>query len=297
MKSKSYTKSLLAAATAACIFCSTASHAVIYIWTGAVDGDWNNAANWDANGVPVSDTSAAGTLGFATFGDRVVINSTNFDPTVNVPTLRADHNDGPAYTPTIDVINGSVAFNTSNSRSTNGTTLGEHTFATIGDGDVLTGLASLTYNNLGTIRRDGSFNMAITVNSDGSLNFGGNNEVSFNNNNFNLHVTLAGGAVNFGGTVTPLRNNTTPGDPTAFSWFDFTELGSTFTAGFGSVFEDLNWVNHYINEGGFFRSTTSLALAAVDNGDGTFTVLAVPEPSTALLLGLAGMGLALRRRR
>ncbi len=293
MKNTNHTKSLLAATAASLIFSSTASHsAVIYTWLGTVDDDWENADNWDANGVPVTDTSASGTLGFATLGDRVVINSTNFDPTDNVPTLRADHNDGPAYTPTVDVINGSVAFDTSNSRSTSGVTIGGNTSATIGDGDVNTGLASLTYNTTGVIVRDGNFIMAITVNRDGSLNFGGNNTMGWDDNK-RLHVTLAGGAANFDGWVLPKRNSVESGT----SWFDFTELGASFTAEFGGdVFTDLSFVNEFIDEGAFFRSTSSLALAAVDHGDGTFTVTAIPEPTAALLGGL-GFLMLLRRRR
>ncbi len=248
-----------------------------YTWTGDVDGDWNNAANWDANGVPVSDGGSG--LGFATLGDRIVINATNFSPTTNIPTLRHEHGSGPAYTPTVDVITGSVAFNTSNTRTTDGITIGEATFSTIGDGDVSTGLASLTYNTSGVFHRGENFIMAVTVNSDGSLNFSNNSVVSFDGDK-PLRVTLAGGSTTFNGTVTPLRNSTAAGN----SWFDFTAEGATFTARFGAVFVDLTKVNTFIDDGNFFRASTGLSLAARDNGDNTFTVFIPPPAGTMILV-------------
>ncbi len=249
-----------------------------YTWTGAVDGDWENAANWDANGVPVDITGQAGRLGFATSADRIVINATDFSPTTNVPTLRSDHNI-PSFVPSIDVINGSVAFSLENTRAGGGTMINVNTFTTIGDGDVNTGLASLTYTNPGTFRRGENRTMAVTVKSDGSLNFGGNTTVSYDGDKL-LHVTLAGGSTTFNGTVTPLRNSTAAGK----SWFDFTAEGATFTARFGAVFVDLTTVNTFIDDGNFFRASTGLTLAARDNGDNTFTVFIPPPAGTMILL-------------
>ncbi len=294
MKHNRYTKSLLAVGVFAGLTLSASmSHAAtVYTWTGSVDGDWANTANWDANGVPVDDSGIAGRLGFQTATDRIVINATNSSPTSNIPTLHHQHNTsgGAAFTPTVDVINGSVVFATNNSNSTSGTTISGNTTTTIGDGDVNNGLASLTYTTLNEFRRGGGI-MAITVNADGSLNFSNNSTVSFNTGT-RLHVTLAGGAVNYGGTVDLLRNSTDPGN----SWFDFTVDGSTFTASFGADFADLDTVGGYIGSGLTFRSSTDLALGAQDNGNGTFTVSVIPEPTTALLGGL-GLLTLLRRRR
>ena len=52
-------KSLVAQLLALAVACSLvgSAHATTYSWTGAVSGDWNNASNWDAFGVPV-DTKA-----------------------------------------------------------------------------------------------------------------------------------------------------------------------------------------------------------------------------------------------
>ena len=192
----------------------------------------------------------------------------------------------------MDVLNGSVAFSITSSLSGSGHTLiNSHTFTTIGDGDASNGLASLTYTNPNLFRRGANFTMAVTVKSDGSLIFGANTVVSYDSDKL-LHATLAGGAVTFNGTVTPLRNSTAAGN----SWFDFTAEGANFTAVFGAVFLDLATVNTFIDEGEFFRSTTSLPLAAVDNQDGTFTLTAIPEPGTAGLLAIFAAGALLRRR-
>ncbi|MFU8849288.1 MAG: PEP-CTERM sorting domain-containing protein, partial [Opitutales bacterium] len=105
-------------------------------------------------------------------------------------------------------------------------------------------------------------------------------------------------SVNFSGAVRMVNNSDTA---TGNSFFDFTEEGASFNASFGGFFADIDKVNTVIASGvdGFFnlRSSAGLTLAATDNLDGTFTVAAIPEPSSALLLGLAGMSLILRRRR
>ena len=294
MKNTNHTKSLLAATTVAgLILSSTAAHAAtIYTWLGTVDGDWNNAANWDANGVPVDfDPSNSGLTFENSNPDRIVINATNSSPTTNVPVLHAGSTD---VTPTVDVLNGHVAFSLDSNRTGSGHyILNEDTFTTIGDGDVGNGLASLTLAP-GQFRRYDPFTMSITVNNDGALNFSSN--ITIVRGAGPLQVTLAGGSANFAGWVRPLFGNGTPGDGTENSWFDFTAEGASFTAGFGEIFADLNWVNHYIDEGEFFRSTTSLPLAAVDNQDGSFTITAIPEPTVALL-GSLGMLCLLRRRR
>lgn len=49
--------------TATMNFVATFAEATIYTWTGINDGDWNNTANWDTNGVPV-DTDASTGLTF-----------------------------------------------------------------------------------------------------------------------------------------------------------------------------------------------------------------------------------------
>ncbi len=283
MKRKTHTKRLLAAVSVAgLILSSTVSHAdPIYTWLGTVDDDWENADNWDASGVPVDYEPDRSGLSFENSNpDRIVINATNFSPTTNVPQLNPGH--GPegtplhsAVTPTVDVLNGHVAFSLNSVRPGSGhTELDDHTFTTIGDGDASNGLASLTYTNPGQFRRGGNFTMSVTVNSDGSFIFGSGSTLARTGA---LQVTLAGGSAIFNGTVQPQHGNSNPGDGTSNNWFDFTAVGASFTAAFGSIFADLNWVNYYIDDGDpetgdFFRSSTNLELEATDNGDGTFTV-------------------------
>ena len=262
-------------------FTTASSTPGVYLWTGAANASWTNPANWDANGVPVDYEPDRSGLSFENSNpDRIVINATNFSPTTNVPQLNPGH--GPegtplhsAVTPTVDVLNGHVAFSLDSVRPGSGhTELDDHTFTTIGDGDASNGLASLTYTNPGQFRRGGNFTMSVTVNSDGSFIFGSGSTLARTGA---LQVTLAGGSAIFNGTVQPQHGNSNPGDGTGNNWFDFTAVGASFTAAFGSIFADLNWVNYYIDDGDpetgdFFRTTTNLDLEATDNGDGTFTV-------------------------
>ena len=276
------------------LFAGSAGASTIYTWTGAVDGDWENAANWDANGVPVDAQGRTTELSFENSNpDRIVINATNHSPSNNVPRLYPYHVNG-EVTPTVDVLNGHVAFDITSDRPGSGhTELNDHTFTTIGDGDVGTGLASLTYNNPGQFRRGGNFVMSVTVNSDGSFIFGSGTTLARTGA---LQVTLAGGSTTFMDWVRPQHGNGDPGDPTGNSWFDFTAVGATFTAGFGSIFEDIDWVNYYIDEGEFFRNSTGLPLVATDNNDNTFTVTAIPEPGAVGLMAIFAAAAILRRR-
>jgi len=239
----------------------------VYRWTGAVDGDWENPANWDANGVPVDVNPGRSGLSFQTSEERIVIDAINFSPTLNVPQLNPNNNNG-EVTATVDVINGSASFSL-NSSITGFNIIDQNISTTVGDGDTGNGLASLTYSyGTNAFRRGGQFNMGITVNRDGSLIFNSTSTLLSYDANRNLHVTLAGGDVSFTGTVNMLRNSTAAGN----SWFDFTAPGATFTARFGADFADLATVVTYIGSGLTFRSSTNLDLVAADNGDGTFTV-------------------------
>ena len=270
---------------------ATHAHAVIYTWTGlAADGDWSNTGNWDGNGVP-ADFVAGGGLEFETStSDRIVINSSIANsPDTNVPALYAEN--GTSATPAIDVLNGSVTFGISSDISGEVVLVGAYT-STIGDGNAGNGTATLTYNTNSWFHRTGG-TMATTVNSDGTLVFNDPTfSLSFNTDRI-YEATLAGGSVTVLGEVTDiLRNNAGAGS----NWFDFTQAGASFTADFGGEFADLAAVNSYIGTGNFFRSSTLLTLNAVDNGDSSFTVTAVPEPSAILLSGLGAMLLLLRRR-
>ncbi len=252
-----------------------------YTWTGTVDGDWTNADNWDTNGVPVDFEPDRGGLSFQGSADRIVINATNHSPSNNVPTLAADPGGSPAtFHPAIDVINGTAAFTISNTRAGGNHALSTGVSTTIGDGDVSTGLASLTYSGSHpTFRRTGNVAYGVTVNRDGTLNFADHSNLSSESNR-GVRATLAGGAVTFNGAIRPVSNSASPG----INWFDFTEAGATFTASFGgSIFPDLAAVEAYIEDQDFFRSTADLTLAARDIGDGRFEVY-IPPPFGTLII-------------
>jgi len=270
---------------------SITAHGVVYVWSGAIDSDWNNAANWDANGVPVDDHTSGGLT--LNTNDSVVFSGTimpsnnpgfgsNFDST----------NSGKWSVPTMEFNSGgSIDFNLTSSHNNGMFTnlpsgsYGTRDILTVGDG--ITGgtedvTVNLTEGMMLNRHANGIHN--FIVNADGTLNMAG--AIAPRAAPRGYLITVNGGTVDIDGNAGGLND--------AHNTVDFTDFGGTFTADYGS-FADIAAVTSAL--GTDFLNNTSGTLLATDNGDGSYTVSVVPEPSSTALLGLGGLALILRRRK
>jgi hypothetical protein len=280
------------------------ARAVVYSWTGVTSGDWTNASNWDANGIPV-DSLAGGNLELASLtDDRIEFNalgSSNPIPTSGIPTLGGAAGGTRAHvTPQFDLLHGSILFSAyghSNEGLVANTS--QSWTNTVGDGNTANGSASLTYLGGFTqgIFRDDQGQMIWNVNADGTLVFdsGSATTLIIQRNASRTPVFNLNGGAMVSLDAIDLYNDSFSGAGNSF--IDFQAEGSRFTADFGADFLDLASVQAAIDNSVFFTSTTSQSMGVTDNSDGTFTVLAVPEPSTTALLGLGGLALILRRHK
>ncbi len=286
------TKSTLAAFTALAAALTGSAQAVTYTWTGG-DGiggggsgtNWYDVANWDGGVAPSQGSSKIASPIATAATDIAIFDSEmsllNYMPTGNIDLVRVGGGD---YPPNIDLRNGTLNLN----RAEN---YGFGSTYTIGDGDLTT---SAVFHMAATINlnRDGSSLKTYVVNADGTLSFGQNATWSHNSGR-DAVVQLLGGAVTSSNSITGLIGDT--GD-----YVSFEAAGSTFTAGFGGSFVLGTDVTGEFGDsfrlGGALASDGS-TLSYTDNGNSTFTVGVVPEPSTTALLGLGGLALILRRRK
>ena len=296
MESKPILALLLAFAATATL----AQAATTYTWTGgAGDGDWTTAGNWDANGMPVDADTGNGGLSFNANDSKIVFSTTSM-PTSNVPQM-GGYNNANGYTPVLDLQSGGSLTIQAGAGSLKGIVTqagGSRDIYIVGDGVGTVGTndaVTLNVSLKGYLNRHrGGITHNFIVNSDGILNFlddgWADNQLNFYRQPNNRYATLeiAGGAVN---AALPIKNLTLDDK----SYVEFTALGGTFTAKFGNDFADIAAVRSGIGTTSFIAGT-GLSLAATDNGDNTFTVTAVPEPSSIAFL-LVGLGMMARRRR
>lgn len=221
-----------------------------YTWTGAVDGNWSNAANWDANGIPVDDTPDTTNSIYSgltmPYKDSIVFDGTMM-PTSNIPLV------GNWYDPTavqgdsptmvfnsggeidLDVTKGQFsAFLTNPANDT-------RSILTVGDGigggtdDVIVNVTVGETNALnGSLNRHNNGTHDYTVKSDGTLNIE-NAVTNFVDLSYNTGLrivtfTIDGGAVVINDAVNDLSGNCK---------VSFTSGGGTFTAQYGQDFPDI----------------------------------------------------------
>ena len=275
-----------------CLFAQTPFS---YVWNGSAnDGDWTNAANWLDGIIPIDDATTGGNNQGLTISsaDSIVFNGTNL-PFQNVPDLGGNviGNGTTRSTPNIIVNSGDaeefvlVVGGRNNAYWTNPEGLSRDVL-TVGDGmgDDVTVVLQTPAAGVPPLlqRHPGAQTFTFTVNSDGILIFVAGADFGFANpvDRF-ARIDIVGGTVILEGPATDL--NTSPGTSV-----NLLAAGSSFTAEFGSdflVFEDVT-----ASLGTNFTSAAGVVLAAVDNGDNTFTVSAEAAPDPNYWTGTGGAG-------
>ena len=251
--------------------------AVDFTWNGsALDGDWENTANWENGEIPVDDLAGGGAnpAGLSMSTDNSVIFAGPNMPTINVPGYGGDFADdspeGVESSPTM-VFNsgGSISFDVVGRDDSFWTNLApyDRTLLTVGDGISGAGEdVEVTFNGLTrSLNRHNNGNLSFVINEDGTLNINGEVQRWGDNNSRFGFMLIDGGTVNLGTSVP----NTNFNDGA----IEFLSVGGSFTAEFGREFPDLASVTTALGTS-FVNSTTGV-LSAVDNGDGTFTVSSV----------------------
>lgn len=263
------------------------ANAALFIWTGA-DGannaTWENPLNWDGGNVP---NGVAGQLSTSSSSDVVIFDSetASFMPSNSI--LTRNSFTGSFKNPQIQVLNGTVNFANNLNWGWN-----TETFV-VGDGDMTT--LAVANTGFAELNRDPNGLKTYTVNADGTLIFR-NNITNFTNdgNAKQAQVNLFGGTVRFDGTINARFTNA------ANNYISFNSLGSLFTADFGGQLPDITTIEAQFGNsfriGGSLVGNPNAELSITDNGNGTFNISAIPEPSAALL-GSLGLLALLRRRR
>jgi len=316
----------IATATLAAMLAMALSAAgATYTWNGAAgDGDWTNASNWDGAGVP--PVNATGYIyGSSSEVTDIVIATTGSDPASNIPDFANKNADADGFTPHFDVRTGSsLAIYQGATSQLNGL-VGGGTMATVADGASLTFYTRNTvmdlvrhpnntgqqfdiFGNLTIILGNKELRIGnkdtgrvITMNLDG-----GSVELSAfrlagarfpgRDGDHISHVNLSnGGSWTSSGYLYNMWNDTTNNTiPTLV--FDFADTTSSVTNVFGGNIDNDTDLAYAISNG-VFTSTAGLTIVGSDNGDGTFTVTAVPEPSTSLIFLVFSLALLRRRRK
>jgi hypothetical protein len=294
MKTRTVTKSI---AMATVCFAATFAGAAQYTWTGSADGNWSNAANWDASGVPSVNTNGS----ICGAANVITIQKGTYKPTENVPTMPNSNKlkDG---TP-LFVIEPGAELAISGFVKNMDVPSQNSIQAVVGAGAKLTwNVSSLimlarnsgnkipqTYDIQGTFnlntatlqmgKQSGSFSLwnlnGGTVNVSGSL-YGGDVTSAGGKADYTSgysQVNLTGGsAFTVGNAMSKMEGTNTLSDPTLV--FDIQDAKSTVTAKFGGNFASLEAVQAGL--GTYFISSTlgPANLMAADNGNGTFTVTA-----------------------
>jgi len=292
-------KSLSLAAFSLALIPSLGLAQTTYTWNGsATDGDWNNTANWDpildeegipvldglgapVSPIPVDDAAGGGRNNGLTIGseDFIILNGANM-PTLNIPELGGDTSGSTAEsTPTFIVNSGGTLDLTLNPRTGNGWWTNPEGFGrdvlTVGDdtgpaGEVTVSIANASSEIL-LSRHPGSVTIGFVINSDGILEFPQGVNFSLDADegpNRFATITINGGMINIAGGIIDLVTSSA-------NFVTFTEPGGSFTANIalGSDFASFADVQNAI--GSSYLAAPGVALNAVDNGDGSFTVTSV----------------------
>ncbi|MGJ8650889.1 MAG: beta strand repeat-containing protein [Opitutaceae bacterium] len=259
-----------------------------YTWTGAVDGEWTTAGNWDANGIPEDnypDVADPDSLGLTMpVGSKIVFNAATV-PTSGIPKLGGDLTLS-RDTPRIELLQGGaidfVEYAGRDGSIWINPDSADPTMLLVGDGVGGAGEVELSIGskvaNLQLARHNNNI-FSFVVNSDGILNFTSASVDYGANAARAAKVTIAGGEVNFSGVIQDMTGNSS-------AVVDFTAIGGELTASFGGNFANIAAVQASI--GVDFIESYGGSLLAVDNLDGTFTVSAIALQNPIKWTGTGG---------
>ena len=265
----------------------------IYCWTGeANDGDWNNAANWAYGRIPVDNAPGTGNLDGLTlsFTEFIVFDGTNM-PTLNVPQFGGDHLSAAGQpekdTPTLKLKRGGKLIMSVTGREdgfwTN--TQINRTVLAVGDG-IGGGIEDVTLvitNMTGSFNRHyGAITHTLEVNSDGTLIVEGEADFAFVEATDRWsRIVINGGKVIVNGVLDDLLLHVN-------NKVEFNAVEGTLTAQYGGDFADIDAVRdalgtEFIDNIG---PPEGMRFVAVNNGNGTFTVLyeMIPPAGTLFML-------------
>ncbi|WP_372796048.1 beta strand repeat-containing protein [Pontiella sp.] len=271
-----------------------------YTWTGSVDGNWSNAANWDANGIPVDDTPDTETNYFGItmpYKDSIVFDG-SIMPTSNVPLIGNwyDASSVQGDTPTmvfnsggeitLDVTSGQfAAFLTNPANDT-------RSVLTVGDGvgggteDVIVNvLVGAEGKNNGSFNRHNNGTHDYLVKSDGTLIIENPStnvvDLSYNTTSRIVTFTIEGGAVVINDAVNDLSGNCNVA---------FTTAGGTFTAQYGGQFADITDVWSGLGTSFVDNTGNTLGTLQAVDVDGTNFTVSVADTSVkwASAQGISG---------
>ncbi|MFA5688293.1 MAG: hypothetical protein WC959_03995 [Kiritimatiellales bacterium] len=292
-------------------------HAAVYIWNDAVDADWNNAANWEGNIIPAVNTDGA----VYSSTNTIRITAGTYMPAINVPAMASGMNVN--LTTPLFIIDGGASL--SMNSATAGLDVGAQnaTAVTIGSGGSLTWSAGSvislarnsgvqTYNINGTFTVTAPrFNLGymagylIRMNLDGGTLMINASDIYATRTAFstvqtelNEIILNNGSQVILNGTIRQIGENEGGYDQSLV--FDILDTASRITFKLATSnstrdFHNLQAVEDSL--GKFFISSTlgNDALFVTDNGDGTVTVGAIPEPGSVTLF-LVGSAVSLAAR-
>lgn len=279
------------------------ARAVLYTWNGgAGTTSWQDAGNWNPEGIPGS-----------AYNDTATINQA---VTVTSTSLSFDQNPSASNTLTvISLSNSAKLLITGNllvqGQSSGGSNIGRH--VSVGAGSELAVSGTLS---LGTAAQSTSRVSNLTVNGTvTTANFqgrpatgsSGGFTVNVAGGNFSVTDTFEWTARTNGANSTTFLSLSDGGainiGTMSADWTEFTTQYILFSDGTGTLtFGKTNWETldavEALIAGEFIRKDASVAnpFHIADNG-GSWTVTVVPEPHAAALAGLGGVVLLLGKRR
>lgn len=286
MMRKTFTLGL--GATAFIAVATVATNAAIFTWVGGTSptGDLNVDGNWQGG------TQPAG-IGNDQPSTPAISDSLVFDSNIWNNAPRTLYTRNSRKWGSIVVNNGTVTWQNDANNQGN-SSWGGTTTLVVGDGDTTAAEAAFNVVNWNQGGTDGT--KTYVINSDGTLSSArGGTHTWSNGASYDTVMEINGGAVDITGELVESQLVGDAGD-----YVSFNEIDSTFTFAKGSSAGQFQTATDVTNAygtafvvGGSISSFGTLELT--DNGS-TWTITAVPEPASLMLLGAGSLFVMMRRR-